>query len=265
MSVAFLVPIHPPKYQGFGDMLKSLANNKVPVYLVFSNEADATSFKLFAETLGVNAEAYNSIIVPHTNYCFPVVYKRMYGLQYLLDNTSYDFMIAPDADVAPISENLTNENVLVKCQKFFYDKVAWGGLCKGQPFSQIWDVSVSLFTNKDRIQLTSLPRTYTWFSDAPIYERKTLTLFLTEFPLSRVAQFDSLRCFDHMIYTFFLVLHHGFRFEIAMQNGLELCNDANGIEQCIARGYNLNWVRWSLRSGLQTHALRPFMLYHTDR
>lgn len=265
MSVAFLVPIHPPKYQGFGTMLQSLACNKVPVYLVFSNESDATSFSLFADSLGVNAEAYYGIIVPHTKYNFPVVYKRMYGLHYLVDHKTYDFVIAPDGDVAPIPENLTNENLLLKCQKYFNDKVAWGGPCRGQPFDQIWDTTASLFSEDDRKRLLRLPRTYTWFSDAPIYESKTLTLFLAHFPLSRVASFDFYRCFDHMMYIFFLVLHHGFRFEMAMENGLELCNDANGIEHCINRGYNLNWVRWSLRRVLQTHALRPFMMYHSDR
>jgi hypothetical protein len=265
MSVAFLVPIHPPKYQGFGSMLKILSKNKVPVYLVFSNDSDFISFSSFADTLGVNAETYNNIIIPHSEYNFPVVYKRMFGLHYLMDNKNYDFIIAPDGDVAPIAENLTNEILHAKCQKYFSDKVIWGGPCKGRFFNQIWDTTVSLFTEEDRKKLLSLPRTYTWFSDAPIYESNTLKEFLYNFPLTRVASFDFYRCFDHMMYSFFLVLYHDFRFESAMDNGLELCDDENGIKQCIARGYNLNWVRWNLKHVFYNHELRPFMLYHTDR
>jgi len=268
-KVAFLFPIHPPKYKTFGPMLKTLAKNSIPVFLVFSNIEDKNKFDVFSTTsLNVLTDAYISIVA-NQQCVFPTVFKRIYGLKYVVENSDYNYIIAPDADVAPIEENLTNKNLAIKCDQYFRDKIAWGGPLSTKFFNTIWNSTVKTFPKSDQEKLNLLPQTFTWFSDAPIWERLTLTKFLEIYTPDRAATFDFFQCFDHMMYLFFLVLHFGFKFECVKDepNGIELERDSKKIQKLMERGYRLNWVLWNLRNitDLTQSALKPFMFYHTDR
>lgn len=269
MQVAVLIPIHPPKYNGFKDMLLACVAQAIPLYLVFSNDSDRVKFDAFAHSCGANTSAYTSILATDKCVC-PVVYKRLFGLQHLVETTEYKYILAIDADVAPIPEFFTPTNLLEACELFFANKKAWGGTPTPGFFTQIWQQTLSVFSAEDQQRLLALPRTYTWFSDPPIWERETLKLFLQQVTVQRAATFDFYKCFDNMQYMWYLVLHHGFQFcDSGIQNGIELVPHFKTVENLVeTQGYVCNWIQYrhSHEFAKSTNGkLKPFLFYHTDR
>lgn len=248
-------------------MLRACYDAQIPLYLVFSSQEDIDNF---AEFLSRESIPCSSQIHPIlcTGACkFPPVYKRIFGLQRLIETTDFDFIIAPDADIAPVHEHFTLDNLANICTQFFNDKRAWGGKPTGGVFQSIWNATVSVLSEEDQRKLRQLPPTYTWFSDAPIWERRTTKEFLNRITPARAAEFDFNHCFDNMMYMFFLVLHHGFTFHDAkIENGVEAVRTVEDIERLASQGFRCTWLPWILRGKSTTAtSLRPILYYHTDR
>ena len=267
-TVAFLIPIHPPKYHFIYNLIRKLTENciRIDVFLVFSSIDEYDVFTMKSDI--------QYFILPHPFQTNSIVtFKKFYGLQKLMDS-KYEYFICCDSEIDIIPEYFIQENILNKITQIFHNKKIYAGDTKGQWVSIVTRTSANLFKEKkhsDALQILTQNYTlYFWWSDLPVYRANDLKSFF------QMIRYDAIvsEHFDYMIYQYYLLLQ--FNFEIinttpitkltwSLENLYDQTQDE--LNQLVSLGYGYSWVtkRMYDRHTDFVHSQKGFLVYHLDR
>jgi len=180
------------------DLIDTVINNNIDVYLVFSNDYDYDNFS--------KKDKIKKIIIPQINTDGIVTYKKFFALEKLKDDIRYDYFIVCDAEITIIPENFNEINILNIINNIFENKVIYAGKTNDDLAIKITKSSCNLLINEKLEKITENYTLYYWWSDLPIYKREHLTHFLSLIEYNNLTWFT----FDHVIYLNYLILHHDF-------------------------------------------------------
>ena len=119
MSVAFIIPIHPPYYHYIYDLFDKLKRHEISIdiYLVFSSQEDYDTF--------VMKDGLKYFIGENLNSAAIITSKKFYALQRLV-NSVYTYFIVCDAEIDILPENFTAANILRKIEGVFAGRRLYG-------------------------------------------------------------------------------------------------------------------------------------------
>lgn len=199
--ICFATPIYPPDFHRAFDMLKACARDGIDLFYIFSNTQDLEA----SATTHVEFDKSKAIGVPDTQHANPVVFKRFYALSQLC-NAGCDYILTPDSEVRPLDNgHFTQSHILQMCDHMFTKKQMAGGPFVYPHQHIIWESCASIFSEEGRSCLRQIAPLYTWFSDVPVWETRSLKTFLP-YVLHIYHLFPFSHCFDHMMYQQFLAL-----------------------------------------------------------
>jgi hypothetical protein len=199
-KIAFIIPIHPPKYDFIYSLIEDLKNNNINIdlFLVFSNEEDYSIFYFFKDYI-------KPIFLPeNTNTQSIVTYKKFYALNILKDNLKYDYFIVCDSEIKIIASNFNELNIINKIKNIFENKKIYGiEYTSYNPFL-INKSCRELFKNDT---LSNYSQLHTWWNNIPVYKRNTLDDFFDKITLEALTWYH----FDYIIYEYYLILYQNFK------------------------------------------------------
>ena len=237
-SIAFIIPIHPPKYDYIYKLKNkiNIINKCCDIILVFSNQNDYNKF--------LYKENFKKIIIDNSSNIPIIYYKKFYALKTL--KNKYSYYITCDSEIDIIIENFNFDNIIKKINKFYNNNNIFSGEDKN--FEKITEESCNIFKSKnDKNKLKILTNNYKlsyWWSDIPIYKGNHLEDFFNriDFKLYKNQ-------FDHIIYLNYLALYHNFNFInvtplININRSLECLNsnDIKVLEKLKKYYYTFSWV-----------------------
>lgn len=262
--IAFIIPIHPKHYifiYNLLDVIDTVINDWVDIYLVFSCESDYDNF--------IKKDKIKKIIIPNVNTAGIVNYKKFFALEKLKDDMNYDYFIVCDAEITIIPENFNEKNILNIINRIFENKIIYAG--NNQSTIDITKPCCKLLMNDDKLEkVTEKYTLYSWWSDLPVYKREHLTYFFSLFDYNNVNWVH----FDHLIYSYFLILHHDFTLlnitPILNHNwSLETYNTTNIDNLQILKSihYSFSYIQnnWYRNCTLFLKNEGTFLVYHLDR
>jgi len=272
-NVAFLIPIHPPKYHYIYDLLNKInvKDIQIDIYLIFSNISDYESFNIKNKII--------PLILPECETNFGLInsvitYKKFFGLKKLADS-KYEYIICCDSEIDILCNNFTNENINHKIKQIFDNKKIYAGECDDSYIVDITRSSSEIFPdNYDHLKrITNNFTLYFWWSDLPVYRTSDIKPF---FDIITQDKINSLRFsqFDYIIYQYYLILFHDFEvvnttpitnikwsLEMLYTDDMSILNkllDINyGFSWNTGRFYRLN------QNFIESH--KGFIAYHIDR
>ena len=271
--IAFLIPIYPPHYPFIYKLIDKVNTEgfyKMDFFLVFSNQDDYDEFEY--------KEYIKHIIVPsdkiiNTNAHVP--FKKFYALNYLKDNTQYDYFISCDAEIDIILENFTSDNIKNKIDAIFNNKKIYGGYTEHSDIHKITESTATIFNNDADIvkikENTSNYRLFYWWSDLPVYKQSHLNDFFLKINYNNLTWYH----FDHMVYLNFLFLYHNFQI-INVTNTLNVRWSLENFETDDIKDldilknnldYTFSWVNPSLYQKHKEYLIKngSFIIFHLDR
>ena len=262
-NVAFLIPIHPPKYHDIYNLVNRLKENNICMdcCLVFSSMSDYDRFTM--------KDAIKPIIITHELTTKSIItYKKFYGLKQL-SQSKYDYIICCDSEIDIVPENFTSENINEKIRQIFDNKVIYAG---STGYRNITNTSANLFPDHHELlkSATNNFNLYLWWSDLPVYRRADLE------PFFNMINYDNIVWdhFDHVIYQFYLVITDKFRIvntsPITNINwSLERLNtkDENVLNNLLDIGCGFSWISKSMYNNAKEYMKEKkcFLIYHLDR
>jgi hypothetical protein len=264
MSVAFIIPVHPPHFHYIYDLLNKMdvLDKTLDIFLVFSNEKDYECFD--------RKDKINKVVIPPTNTGNIVFYKKFFTLD-LLKHSTYDYFIVCDAEINIIPDNFNLPNILSKIQNIYENKIIYAGTTNDPHAYRITKSSSTLICSMDNAsKMTDNFSLYFWWSDLPIYKREHLPHFFSLFTFD----FIDWTYFDHLIYCCYLIEHCNFTIvNIAplINHGWSLENfsssDLNQLQKLKSVHYGFSYIVPALykkhREFLNNEG--SFLLYHLDR
>lgn len=280
-KIAFLIPIHPPKYTILYKLIdKLLAHNKLPhIYCVFSYENDYIAFErksliypIILESTCSKSQLDSLQLVP-----FKIIsFKKYKGLEYL-SNLLYDYIILCDSEIDIVIDNFTYYNVKHKIETLFENKNLYAGNVANNDFRKYFAHSLNVFVNDDdnkRIQtLLENGDLYHWWSDLPVICRDHLPEFFTSVGWPDMHE-DKLMADPGNMYGHFLALYHGFSIInttpiTKRPYSLEwlITSDKMILDKLSEIGVGFCWVLAQLYDMNKTYFdnKKTFLLFHTDR
>lgn len=200
-KVAVVCPVHPPKFDFLRNCIHSFhkcgLNFSADFWIVFGTFEDALKFGAFERFLivpeGVNLSTRGVINI-----------KKLWAVSEL-SKMGYDYIITIDADF------MFNRNVnLVEiCERFFAEKVIIRCPTVHDFYVNINRQCLSRFAHNPDSK--NIPvNMYFWLNQPCIYRTDNLQKFfaaLGNFDLNQLTWED----FDHILYTYYLILYEGFR------------------------------------------------------
>jgi len=264
-NIAFLIPIHPPKYDYMYNLINKCRNNdiEVDIFLIFSNMIDYDNFNMKNEIKPIICDPFNTKSI--------VTFKKFFGLKQLADS-KYDYIICCDSEIDILCDNFTNENINNKIQQIFNNKKIYAGDTEGVWVSKITEVSANLFPEEHDFlkNITKNFTLYFWYSDLPVYRRADITQFLS------MINYDNIvwEHFDYIIYQYYLILYHGFEIinttpitnvnwtiEYVFTNNIDILNKLVYINY----GFSWNTKKMYNLSKIFIDSQKGFLIYHLDR
>jgi hypothetical protein len=263
-NTAFLIPIHPPRYDFMYKLIDKCKNNhiEIDIFLVFSNNADYDDFNMKGEIKPIICDPFKTDSI--------VTFKKFYGLKQLA-NSAYDYIICCDSEIDILCHNFTNENINSKIQQIFDNKKIYAGHTDKGALPCITQTSANLFPEKHDLlkNITNDFSLYFWWSDLPVYRRVDITPF-----------FNMINCdiivwehFDHIIYQYYLILYHGFEIiNTTPITGIKWSleefriNDIDILNKLVGINYGFSWIAkktYELNKNF-IESQKGFLLYHLD-
>lgn len=215
-----MAPIHRKGF-GFGlDYVRSYNKHYSDndLFLVFSNQEESDDFKKL-----IGPARYNSIICTEPlTYSKPISQKKLFGVNYILNNTSFDNIAVTDVDCTFIKSIDYHSAIERKLQqgKLYVSKSNNPGIVEKVGRA----AAVKFFSATDVKTLDKLTEGFTkyfWFNDIPVYERKYFNDFATyiRYPLS-IEKLEY-TTFDYILYVYFLLLRKHVSLETINIDGVE--------------------------------------------
>lgn len=264
--IAFIIPIHPKHYAFIYDLLDvidTIHNNCIDIYLVFSSNNDYDIFN--------KKDKIKKIIIPQINTNCIVTYKKFFALGELKNDTNYDYFIVCDAEIMIIPENFNQQNIMNVINKIFENKIIYAGKTSDNLAINITKTSCNLLMNTDNLEkITENYTLYFWWSDLPVYKREHLTHFFSLIDYNNINGHH----FDHIIYINYLILHHNFTILnitpiLNHYWSLEMYNTQNIDDLQILKSinYSFSFITKNLYSNHVDFFRneKTFLLYHLDR
>ncbi len=274
--IAFMIPVHPPKYHFVYAFLDKMIryNCLPPMYLVFSNAADYASFE--------RKEYITHIVLEDVamNELYQVVsYKKYKGLAFL-QNTEHEFIILCDSEIDIVPENFNSKNIYEKANAIFENKLVYAGNTSSNEFRAIFGASLNFFidSNDNRIIAEKLENgnLYHWWSDLPVIKKDHLPDFFkcmgwtSEFPTYPRGAFSD----PSYLYVNYLLVNHGFNVinttpitRRAFSLEWLITGDTSILENLDLAKLGFGWVLHQLYNMNKKFfdAKKTFMLFHVDR
>lgn len=264
--IAFIIPIHPKHYSfiyNLLDVIDTIHNNDIDIYLVFSNNEDYDHFD--------KKNKIKKIIIPEINTNSIVTYKKFFALDTLKDDTNYDYFIVCDAEITIIPENFHKKNIVNVINKIFENKIIYAGKVSHDLAINITKTSCNLLMNADTLEkITENYTLYFWWSDLPVYKREHLSHFFSLIDYTNINWHH----FDHVIYVSYLILHHDFTILnitplLNHSWSLEMYNTQNidNLQTLKSIHYSFSYITKYLYSNYVDFFKNEntFLLYHLDR
>jgi hypothetical protein len=197
-----LAPIHEPKFIPYGlDFIESYNKyfSDSDIFLVFSSTEESNQFKSISKDL-----KYKSIICDENIGHSPITQKKIFGLNYIFNNTSFDKVGAVDVDVI-----FTKYIDYDKCfGEYIENRKIYTTYSVGHANPHI--ISPIKFFNKNDAskiyELTHQFRGYFWFNEIPIYYKEYFLNFLEYINYkdnkAKLVHGD----FDFIMYGYYLII-----------------------------------------------------------
>lgn len=265
-SFAFVIPIHPPHYHYIYNLINKVEFDNIDLFLIFSNTDDYNNFN--------EKDRIKPIIIPNNIHTKNIVtFKKFYALKHHLIHTNYDSFIICDSEIGLIYENFNITNMLKSINTFFDNKLIYAGETPQEEIHNIIYNSSNIFDNYNKEKLKEITNNFTlysWWSNMPIYKREHIAHFFDTINDNNINWFH----FDHLIYTFYLLLYHSFNIInithiIGNRWSMESYNTDN-IEHLIIleqNKYSFDWITLKLFDKFKDHFINRncLLLYHLDR
>ena len=262
-NICILIPLCPKHYYYAENFVKK-NNGLIDIYFIFSNKENASSFPL--------KKGFFPIIIPpdfQIGGCI-VTEKKFYGLRHL-QNSKYDFFIVCDAEIDIVPENYTKENIVKKVENIFENRCLYGSL--DDTYTNIASTSADVFHKKDQDRLKIMTHNfqyYMWWADLPVYKKDHLQNF---FSTIRTTDLNWSH-FDHLIYTYYLLLYRGFKMiDTTKLTGKSYpiesyCDESDdNLEKLLMAKYGFGWVNRCFYNKKKEFLTKnvTFLIYHLDR
>lgn len=262
-NIAFVIPIHPPKYHYMYNLLCKLQDNKIfiDIFVVFSTQKD---YELFTMKDSIRPFV---ITDPFETKCI-VTFKKFFGLK-KLSQSKYDYIICCDSEIDIILDNFTAENMNTKIANIFKRKTIFAGKLVSDATIKPAELFPKYYYRiKQATQDFSL---FFWWSDLPVYRTSDLVPFFEMINYDNITYFH----FDYIIYQYYLVLFHNF----IIINTTPITNTHWSLEglntsdkailyKLLEIGYDFSWntnMLYTLddnKSFIDSH--KGFIIYHLD-
>lgn len=190
-QIAFVIPIHEPKFNYLNDFFQSLIYHKLNTdcIYVFSNSNDYNKWNEFSNKKYTNSK--NLIPIIFTDYSngteikgSPIFNKKL--LPITIFGKIYSYFILIDAEVKVIK----SVDVLQLANSYFDKKTLY---CSNIPNSELVSrVSMRHFSEDDQLKLKKINNNnlcYFWFNDIPFVESKTALQFLSFISYSPLKEY----------------------------------------------------------------------------
>lgn len=207
-NIALVIPIYPPHYNYMYNLLNLFKINdiKIDTYLIFSNNDDYLLFSM--------KDYIKPIFIPQNIIMVNVpVFKKLYALDILQNNTNYDNFIVIDSEITIIPENFTEIILNEKINNIFLNKVIYAGYNNTDQIKyNINKISAIDFINNhnDKIIKDTLDfRLYFWWSDLPVYKREHLKEFFNL--INYKKNYSIFGYFETIVYQYYLIIYHNFQ------------------------------------------------------
>lgn len=275
MSSCIMAPIHSGRgHFDYGlRYVKSyneyFADNNV--FLVFSNNEEKENYKKISQNL-----KYRSIVCTEQLYCTkPISQKKIFGVNYIFNNTEFDKVGVTDVDVVFI-KSLNYDELFQKSvdKKVIYvSKSSNKGIIEkvGREAAKIF------FSPQDYKKLEEITENfslYFWFNDIPIYEKKYFKEFLSYINYDKKVKELLYTTFDYILYIWYLLLKDLVKFDHIEVNNIraqiqdkgsfleaQQYIDENFFKEAFMK-YKPMWIVNQIEDNLMPNV---FMKLHVDR
>jgi hypothetical protein len=209
VNTCFLIPIHPPKYALAYNLLKSynsLYSDK-NFYFIFTNQTDLKTF----ENLYHDIE-FKYIICDKFFGEGIINFKKIYGLNYIFNNTDYDAAAVIDCDSIFVKK--------VDYNSLFLNKIKSKKIFASASYNKYIATScLKFFANKDVEKILKNIKIdeiflYFWFNEIPLYSRKNFLDFYEYLNLKTSIHRLAWADFDYIIYIYYLLTQNKIKIEI---------------------------------------------------
>jgi hypothetical protein len=247
---AFVVPLHPKHFE-YGYYIFNYLNNKniVDLYFVFTNNNEKDEF-----LTKLNNDISNKVkfllltdfvdikIVEKTNSFVSI--KKLFALSILKEK--YDYISCIDSEIKFINDTHDYYTIM---KNIVNSKIICGGKLHENAYEKnIVRDSLNILTDKkyhESLQTLSYDyRIYTWWCNLPVYDCSIAGEFLEwiSFNNNTLERF-CWNIFDDMLYNFFCILFHNYRFKLIENcfHSLEFV-DTQLVEHVDKNIYKLYWV-----------------------
>jgi hypothetical protein len=123
------------------DFIRQTSPTCIPLYVVFSNEADFDSFEMQSSVV--------PIIVPLDGWMGAhgvVNFKKLYALQQL-ENSDHDYFIVCDSEISAVMPNFDADNILRQVEHIVHTRRVYSGKTSDPFIMNIMEQSACLFKN----------------------------------------------------------------------------------------------------------------------
>ncbi len=274
-----------PCYDGAIDILaECLSTVKQPVvgdikiFIALSNERDEKTFRHvfsqydfvdFINTHDFLIKVAPTVIQIHDRAVKTtgiINIKKFVALKYLFE-CGYEYVLCADCDmrfVGDLNDIFDRAIGNYQTKKFFgVEAGAYGNLPR---------TCISMFHEQDRLNLSALTNNgnlYTWFHDIPTYSKDDYVAF-EEYMVGRFGSFGNFianlrfATFDHLMYSYFLILHKGFSFVDYSSIGVDSIPEGLTLDQHLKIKNEYGFVPVWCKHSLNDDGL--FLIHnHTDR
>jgi len=269
-SIAFVIPIHPPKYIHIYNILDKC--NDIVLYLVFSNTND---YDLF-----LHKEKIKAIIIPQylSNNEVPIIVnkKKYYALQQL-KNCSHEFLIVCDAEIDIIDEHFTETNILNQITQLYNNKRLYSFEDSFYHTQDIFRESTRLL-NDDAYNIVQRKSDNfnfcLWWCDIPAIKVSYLEDFLEKIDINKNISNLNYKQWDHVTYGSYLLAYHDFEIincsKTINHNGDMQCYITHNVDDLhLLKNINkqFSWVFLHLYNLHKDFFIneKTFLIYHIDR
>lgn len=295
---ALIIPVHHVKFNWLYMLLQSIPLSEVDrldfdIVLLVSNEKEKIQIyraiqhllpshlryiKFFDVQLYIEKVLLDELVLErylkNTDRCI-VNLKKFIGLFWAKDHYEYMCVIDCDTIFNKTTKNLFKNLITNYKSKLFFS----GGVNTPNAILNLQKESANLFVTSDFKKLQEITgefHRYSWFFDAPFYEKNHLNDFFDYFLIERKDDFNfwyaiKWGTFEHLIYTFYLLLFKGYtmidygeKVRSIIPEVLTL-SDLNQIE--IVYQYTPVWTLFknTLSNPENVTLEEPSFYYHMDR
>jgi len=221
MNIAFVIPIHPPKYNYIYNLIEKFKkyNIKIDIYLIFSSQNDYNAFNMKSD---IHYFIASFDLKLDDNGRTPIVTcKKFFALKQLCNSTEYDYFICCDSEIDIIPENFTCKNLNDKIENIFNNKLIYAGNLKDNPPNLAHIIPPANNVNKKSAKLllsyydklktiTDDFNLFFWWSDLPVYRKTDLIDFFNTININNYQDMQYEQ-FDYIIYQYYLIIKHNFK------------------------------------------------------